>query len=311
VHRDAVDAFVAAVDRGRYRCLIDSRVVTAMKARELGPGSIVVGDQVSLAGDVTGAPGSLARIVRVAQRRSVLRRSADDTDPVERVVVANATQLVIVSALAEPPPQPRLIDRFLVAAFDAGLSPLLCLTKADLAAPDELAALYEPLQLRWLAVGRPYPPGALAELRQSLAGQLSVLVGSSGVGKSTLVNALIPDAERVTGEVNPVTGRGRHTSSSVVALPLPPPGGWIVDTPGLRSFGLGHMSADRVISAFGDLAAGTAGCRPGCGHLAGADCALDAWVASQPASARAPLAARLESLRRLLASREGADSDFR
>ena len=106
-----------------------------MRARELGRRSVVVGDTVASSVTSPAHPGTLARIVRVAPRTSVLRRSADDTDPVERVIVANADQLVIVTALADPPPRPRLIDRFLVAAYDAGLDPLLCLTKADLAAP--------------------------------------------------------------------------------------------------------------------------------------------------------------------------------
>jgi ribosome biogenesis GTPase len=126
------------------------------------------------------------------------------------------------------------------------------------------------------------------------------------VGKSTLVNTLIPDADRAVGAVNVVTGRGRHTSSSAVALPLPG-GGWLIDTPGLRSFGLGHMSPERVVRAFGDLAAGAEHCPPGCDHL-GPDCALDAWVAAAGADA-GPLAARLDSLRRLLRSKEGPDSE--
>jgi ribosome biogenesis GTPase / thiamine phosphate phosphatase len=130
-----------------------------------------------------------------------------------------------------------------------------------------------------------------------------VLVGHSGVGKSTLVNALIPDADRVVGEVSPVTGRGRHTSSSVVALPLPG-GGWIIDTPGLRGFGLGHVAPGRVVRAFADLAGGVAACPPGCTHL-GPDCALDDWVRDQGSDPR--LVARLDSLRRLLRSREGAE----
>jgi len=303
-HAEAIDAFVTAVDRGRYRSVIGDRVVTAMKARELGRGNIVVGDTVSLAGDVSGAPGTLARVVRIAPRRSVLRRSADDTDPVERVIVANADQLVIVCSLANPPPRLRLIDRFLVAAHDAGLDPLLCLTKSDLAGPEAILPVYEPLEVRSVVLGRPLTDEMLAGLRELLAGQISVLVGQSGVGKSTLVNTLIPDAARAVGEVSPVTGRGRHTSSSAVALPFPG-GGWIIDTPGLRSFGLGHMSPERVVRAFPDLAEGAEHCRPGCDHL-GSECALDDWVAT---AGGGPRAARLDSLRRLLRSREGADAD--
>jgi ribosome biogenesis GTPase len=272
-----------------------------MKARELGKGSIVVGDRVSLAGDVSGQPDTLARVVRVHPRTSVLRRSAEDDDPAERVVVANADQLVIVTALADPPPRPRLIDRFLVAAYDAGLEPLLCLTKADLAPPDDLLAAYQPLGVRSIALSRPFG-GQLGEVRELLADRISVLVGHSGVGKSTLVNALLPDADRAVGTVSPVTGRGRHTSSSVVALPLAG-GGWIIDTPGLRSFGLAHVTADRVVSAFGEFADAIEECPPGCSHLE-AGCALDDWVAEHGGPAEA---ARLDSLRRQLRSREGLD----
>ncbi|MDR0346677.1 MAG: ribosome small subunit-dependent GTPase A [Nocardiopsaceae bacterium] len=300
-HEDAATGFVVAVDRGRYRCLVEGRPVTAMRARELGRHSVVVGDEVALAGDVSGRAGTLARVVRIQPRSSVLRRSADDTDPVERVIVANAAQLVIVCALADPPPRPRLIDRFLVAAYDAGLAPLLCLTKADLAPPDRLLADYQPLGLRYVVIGKPLTTVALRPLRDLLGGQVSVLVGHSGVGKSTLVNALIPEADRAVGEVSPVTGRGRHTSSSAIALPLPG-GGWLIDTPGLRSFGLGHVAPERVVRAFGDLVGGTAACPRGCSHT-GPDCALDDWVRDQGGDAR--LAARLDSLRRLLRSREG------
>jgi len=302
-HESAVEGFVAAVERGRYGILVDGRKVTAMRARELGRRGVVVGDTVALAGDVSGAPGTLARVVRVEPRTTVLRRSADDSDPVERVIVANAGQLIIVTALADPPPRPRLIDRFLVAAYDAGLAPLLCLTKADLAPPDQLLAAYGPLGIPYVVIGRPLTRQVLAPLREHAAGRISVLVGHSGVGKSTLVNALIPDADRVVGEVSPVTGRGRHTSSSVVALPLPG-GGWIIDTPGLRGFGLGHVAPDRVVRAFADLAGGVAACPPGCTHLE-PDCALDDWVRDQGSDPR--LVARLDSLRRLLRSRQGAE----
>ena len=293
---------MATVDRGRFGCLIGDRPVIAMKARELGRRGVVVGDRVALTGDISGAEGSLARIVRVRPRTSVLRRSADDTDPVERVIVANADQMVIVTALANPPPRFGFIDRCLVAAYDAGLDPLLCLTKSDLAAPDEILAVYEPLGFPYLVTGRPLRDDMLAQLRARLARRESVLIGHSGVGKSTLVNALIPEAGRAVGAVNPVTGRGRHTSSSAVALRLESPDGdgWVIDTPGLRSFGLGHVSPDRVVRAFPDLAEGTAECPSNCTHLE-EDCALDDWAAAQNATAR------LDSLRRLLHSRESPD----
>ncbi len=299
-----MEGFVTSVDRGRYGCMAEGRLVIAMKARELGRRGVVVGDRVALTGDTSGAPGALARIVRVEPRTSVLRRSADDTDPAERIIVANADQLVIVCALAQPPPRLRFVDRCLVAAYDAGLDPLIVLTKADLASPRRVRAFYAPLGLPMLTTRRPLPPRTLSRLRTALAGRVSVLIGQSGVGKSTLVNILVPEAARTTGSVNPVTGRGRHTSSSAVALPLPaargrPAGGWLIDTPGLRGFGLGHVSEERVAEAFGDLAEGALSCPPGCDHLSGG-CALDEWAREHHAQAR------LDSLRRLLRSREGA-----
>lgn len=95
----------------------------AMKARELGRKAAIVGDRVAIVGDLSGKKDTLARIVRIEKRTSALRRTADDDDPYERVVVANADQLAVVTALADPEPRPRLIDRCLVAAFDAGLTP--------------------------------------------------------------------------------------------------------------------------------------------------------------------------------------------
>jgi ribosome biogenesis GTPase len=309
-HEAAVPAVVVTVDRGRVTCLVEGtgrgrkaepdREVVAMKARELGRKGIVVGDRVALVGDVSGEPDALARIVRVEPRRSALRRSADDTDPVERVLVANADQLAVVTALADPEPRTGLIDRCLVAAYDAGLRPLLILTKADLKGPEELLANYAELDVPYVVTRR---GDGLDELRRELDGRTTVLVGHSGVGKSTLVNALVPGADRATGIVNAVTGRGRHTSSSAIALRLTPletsrSDTWVVDTPGVRSFGLAHVDPSRVIHAFPDLEAGTQDCPRGCSHDE-PECALDAWVAAGHASAE-----RLASLRRLLRTRE-------
>jgi ribosome biogenesis GTPase len=298
-HEDAVPGFVIAVDRGRFTCRVyddGERDVTAMRARELGRKAVVVGDRVALVGDVSGRQDSLARIVRVEPRTSVLRRTADDDDPYERVVVANADQLVIVTALADPPPRTGFIDRALVAAYDAGLQPLLCLTKADLVEGTdvlpELLDKYAGLEFTAVTTRHDEPPDAL---RAELVDHISVLIGHSGVGKSTLVNALVPEAERATGVVSAI-GKGRHTSSSAVALELAG-GGWVIDTPGIRSFGLAHVSPESLLAGFEDLAEGALACPPGCTHL-GDDCALDAWVAAGHASPE-----RLASYRRLLASR--------
>ncbi len=329
-HADAESAMVTGVDRGRYTLLVDpggagERRALAMKARELGRERVVPGDVVDVVGDTSGDPGSLGRIVRITDRTTVLRRTADDTDPVERVIVANADQLVIVTALAEPEPRTRMIDRCVVAGYDAGMDVLLALTKADLAAPEELVAMYAPIDVE-VVVTRRDADGqvvGLDDVRRALAGRTSVLVGHSGVGKSTLVNALVPDAGRSVGVVNDVTGRGRHTSTSAVALRIPPhrvpaedggterlPAGWVIDTPGVRSFGLAHVSVDGLLAPFSDLAQVARECPRGCTHGDDApDCELDEWIAAAPdEEVRAARGARVESFRRLLASRTGAAS---
>jgi ribosome biogenesis GTPase len=301
-HEDAAPAEVLSVDRGRYRLRRhDGRLLTAVRARELGRRAVVVGDRVAVVGDLSGGPDALARIVRIEPRTSLLRRTPDDTDPVERAVVANADLLVVVTALADPPPRQRLVDRCLVAAYDGGLQPLLCLTKSDLASPDALVRLYAALGVDVVVTGPGDDDTGVQELRARLAGRTSVLFGQSGVGKSTLVNRLVPDAQRATGEVTGV-GKGRHTSSSAVALPLPG-GGTVIDTPGVRSFGLGAVTVDRVLAAFPDLAEGATLCPPGCDHLAGTTgCALDGRVADGHADAE-----RLNSLRRLLEALSAAE----
>ncbi|MET7933587.1 ribosome small subunit-dependent GTPase A [Streptomyces sp. NPDC005322] len=304
-HEDAAEGFVLTIDRGRLTVLVGDRTITAMKARELGRKGVVVGDRVAVVGDLSGEKDTLARIVRVEERSSVLRRTADDDDPYERVVVANADQLAIVTALADPEPRPRLIDRCLVAAFDAGLEPLLVLTKSDLVSADHLLETYEPLGVPYVVTSREElaDGDACDRARERLADRITVFVGHSGVGKTTLVNALVPDRKRATGGVNPVTGRGRHTTTSALALPLPDDKGWVIDTPGVRSFGLHHVDPSRVIHAFPDLEPGTEGCPRACSHDE-PDCALDQWVAEGHAEP-----ARLYSLRRLLATRERREGD--
>jgi ribosome biogenesis GTPase / thiamine phosphate phosphatase len=281
-HADAESAMVVSVDRGRWGCVLDrqpDRRVTAMRARELGRTPIVVGDDVDIVGDLSGRTDTLARIVRRGERRTVLRRTADDTDPTERVIVANADQLLIVVALADPPPRTGLVDRALVAAYAGGLAPILCLTKTDLAPPGPFAEHFVDLDLKVVAAGVDDPLLAVADL---LERKITVLLGHSGVGKSTLVNRLVPEADRAVGEVTDI-GRGRHTSTQSVALSLGDGSGWVIDTPGIRSFGLAHIQPDDVMRAFSDLAAAIEDCPRGCGHMgppADPECALDGLTGS-------------------------------
>ncbi|HVU74089.1 MAG TPA: ribosome small subunit-dependent GTPase A [Mycobacteriales bacterium] len=302
-HSDARTGMVISVDRGRYTCWVDDGELIAMRGADVRRTPLVVGDRVAVVGG-DGTSDGLGRIVRLEPRASVLRRSPDDDDPIERPVVANADLLVCVVALADPPPRTGLIDRVLVAAYDGGLTPALCLTKSDLVGTDdhvsaaaELRATYAPLGLSVVHGGR---TDDLHEVEELLSGRTSVLFGHSGVGKSTLVNRLVPDADRETGDVNAVTGRGRHTSSGAVAFRLGEGDAWVIDTAGIRSFGLGHLSPNRVLAAFSDLAPGAEECPTHCTHSADApECALDQWVADGHAEP-----ARLASLRRLLAARD-------
>ncbi len=298
-YSDAEVGRVITVDRGRFRCQLteSDEMISATKARQLGRKGVIVGDLVRIVGDTSGAEGTLARIVEVLPRSTVLRRTADDTDASERPVVANADQLMIVTALADPPPRPGMIDRILVAAYDASITPILCLTKADLASPDAIISLFEPLGVPIVVTE---PDSELHEVDDLLADHVTVLVGHSGVGKSTLINRLVPGADRSIGHVNEVTGRGRHTSTSAIALELPQ-GGWVIDTPGVRSFGLSHVTLPSILGAFADLSEFINDCPRGCRHTADEpECALDEAVADGTLAE-----ARLSSFRRII----GAASD--
>ncbi|WES66137.1 ribosome small subunit-dependent GTPase A [Microbacter sp. GSS18] len=303
-HADARIARVLGVDRGRYTVLIDEDAddehpTLAARARELRKTPIVTGDLARVVGDTSGDEGTLARIVGIEERSSLLRRSADDTDQVERIVVANADQMLIVVAAADPEPRERLVDRYLIAALDAGIRPLLVVTKTDLADPTAFLGHFEGIDLTVFTSARGDMP--VDRIGAALVGHSTVFVGHSGVGKSTLVNALVPSAQRATGHVNVVTGRGRHTSSSTVSLRYrgPEGAGWVIDTPGVRSFGLGHVDPANILRAFTDLDDVAQECPRGCTHLPDApDCALNEALDEGRLGPRG--AERLDSLQRLL-----------
>lgn len=303
-YSDAKTAKITEVDRGRVKCLIvdqasDEAVeVIAMKARELGKKSVVVGDLVSIVGDLSGKEGTLARVVNVLPRTNSLTRTIDDHVNDERVIVANVDQMAIVIAAANPEPREGFIDRALVVAFDQGIKPIIIMTKQDLADGTDFLNTYKDLEITIFKINK---ESDLTELRSALAGKVTVLLGHSGVGKSTLVNKLLGNEKRATGDVNDVTGRGRHTSSSAVALRVESQNkseqaGWIIDTPGVRSFGVAHIEPTRVISAFAEFTEAITHCPKNCSHNE-ESCALNNWPNLTPQNL-----ARLASLRRVIST---------
>ncbi len=303
-YSDAKTAKITEVDRGRVKCLIvdqasDEAVeVIAMKARELGKKSVVVGDLVSIVGDLSGKEGTLARVVNVLPRTNSLTRTIDDHINDERVIVANVDQMAIVIAAANPEPREGFVDRALVVAFDQGIKPIIIMTKQDLADGTDFLNTYKDLEITIFKINK---ESDLTELRSALSGKVTVLLGHSGVGKSTLVNKLLGNEKRATGDVNDVTGRGRHTSSSAVALKVESQNkseqaGWIIDTPGVRSFGVAHVEPTRVISAFAEFTEAITHCPKNCSHNE-ESCALNNWPDLTPQNL-----ARLASLRRVIAT---------
>ena len=250
-----------------------------------------------MVGDLSGAEGSLARVVTVLPRKNSLTRTIDDHVNDERVIVANVDQMGIVVAAANPEPREGFIDRALVVAFDQGIKPIIIMTKQDLADGTEFLNPYKELDITIFKIDK---SSDLTELVNQLQEQVTVLLGHSGVGKSTLVNKLLGDERRATGDVNDVTGRGRHTSSSAIALQLPSKGkklsSWIIDTPGVRSFGIAHVEPTRVISAYPEFTEAIKHCPKNCTHNE-ESCALNNWPNLTPQNL-----ARLASLRRVLST---------
>jgi len=297
---NAIDGLVITVDRGRFTVNLsdlDDVNIYAIKSRELGRKGVVVGDLVEVVGVDVKNPENMARIVKVKERKNSLQKSADDSESVERSLVSNIDMVAIVVATSEPEPNPRLIDRTVIAARLANAQPIIIATKTDVESSEKLSQMYQALDIPVISMNK---TTNLDELLDLLEGKTTVLIGPSGVGKSTLVNRLVPDAGRRTGEVNDVTGQGKHTSTSAYALKVNSKT-WIIDTPGIRSFGLAHASVEEILEGFPDLIQATTQCQKGCTHQ-DTSCAIEAVAFENPA-----LLPRLDSFRRLLASLETSE----
>ncbi|MCW5936401.1 MAG: ribosome small subunit-dependent GTPase A [Fimbriimonadaceae bacterium] len=248
---------------------------TAFTARLLSQ-SAVVGDRVTVGQGPTGDWG----VVEVAPRRTKLSRPDVQEAGRERAIVANVDIIVIVVSVVSPPLHPRLIDRYLIAIQQGGAEPLVCVNKIDLLEdPDELLALepYIRLGIRVVQCSAREGVGS-SDLRTALRGKACAFVGHSGVGKSSLVNALKPEAALATGAVSEGYGRGTHTTTASSLHHLAD-GTVLIDTPGVRSFGLSDLSKAEVAGYFPEFAG--LKCRfRNCRHLSEPDCAVLAAVES-------------------------------
>ncbi len=261
--------------------LWDGRAIhEATLARQLksDPGSrhsnpLAVGDEV----DVERSDSGLLKVVAVAPRRTYLERSTSDSRGRTQIIAANATQVVIVSSLAEPPFRPGLVDRWGLLARRGGITPVLCLNKVDLGTHEEAerAIAEAAIPLEAVTVSAVNDSG-IEQLRALVADTTSVFVGHSGVGKSSLLRKLIPNAEAAVGTVSAKNLKGRHTTTSARLYALPE-GGIVIDTPGVRSVLLGQTDVGEVAGVFTEIAEAPA-CRfrtcthrtePGCSVLAG------------------------------------------
>lgn len=287
---------IVAVDKGQVRVLYDDEVLPARFSGAMRGTKVVVGDRVRVR--PPRHETDEARIVELLDRRTVLLRTADDALDDERVVVANADTVAVVLAADYLDVGTRFLDRVMVSASVGGLQTALCINKVDLVEDRtevaEVAARYMAIGVGvWVTSAR--TGEGLDDFAQELTEAWTAFTGHSGVGKTSLFNDLVPEAGRAVGEI----GRfgGRHTTVSARAMQIPALDAWLVDTPGVRSFGLGTLTPEELAGHFPELAA--------------LDCALDDCIhEGEPGCALTDDAihpARLDSYRRLLAALREAD----
>ena len=229
-------------------------------------------------------PGDLVALERISPEEGVIERIEERTNLLQRPRVANLTQIVITVAAASPDPHPLVVSRFLVLAELSGVKKIiLCVNKMDLCTGDPATFLaeYEAAGYPVLRVSAEQGTG-LAELRERLAGEITVLAGPSGAGKSSLLNALDPSLALVTGAVSEKIGRGRHTTRRTELLPFM--GGYVVDTPGFTQQELTELAPEDLAHCFPDFAHYT-GCRfSPCSHSHEPDCAVKTAVEAEALS---------------------------
>ena len=229
-------------------------------------------------------PGDLVALERISPEEGVIERVEERTNLLQRPRVANLTQIVITVAAASPDPHPLVVSRFLVLAELSGVKKIiLCVNKMDLCTGDPATFLseYEAAGYPVLRVSAEQGTG-LAELREYLAGEITVLAGPSGAGKSSLLNALDPSLALVTGTVSEKIGRGRHTTRRAELLPFM--GGYVVDTPGFTQQELTELAPEDLAHCFLDFAHYT-GCRfSPCSHSHEPNCAVKAAVEAEELS---------------------------
>jgi ribosome biogenesis GTPase len=245
--------------------------------------AVVVGDVVTLEWE-----GDRPMVVAVAPRRNAFSRRASGERPEEQVVAANLDQVVIVASMRRPDFKHGLVDRVLAQALVAELPALLALNKTDLGDAGEAAGLiadYAPAEVPGLAMCAKSGRGVDA-LREACLGKRSLFIGHSGVGKSTLLARLAPGHELLQGDVNAVTGKGRHTTTAALLLE-PEPGLELIDTPGVRAFGLWGIDSEELERYYPELQPFLGQCRFGdCRHHREPGCALLAAVERGDIAAR-------------------------
>ena len=290
VLRGAGGVWVVRTDAGATReAVLRGRLKQEAAGGEGDGGALklAVGDRVRLEPDERGATWAIAEIL---PRRSRLARRAPGAKRAERVVAANVDQVVVVFAAARPEPHPRMLDRFLVIAEGNDLAARVVINKVDLVGADAVRERFADYERAHYAVHYTSAKrgDGLGELRAALDARTSVLTGPSGVGKSSLLNALYPGLNLRVGEISERAGKGRHTTVGASLHPLPSaegaggagaPPGYVVDTPGLREVGLWGLPSERLDRCFPELRPYVGSCRfVDCTHTVEPECAVRAAV---------------------------------